>query len=299
MLRMTVFALILFTHSAFAALSVVTTTADLAAMVSEIGGDKVNVVSIAKGTQDPHQIEAKPSYMVKMRSADLVVAQGLELEAAWIVPLIQGARNPKISSGTNGYLELGDKVNPIEVPMGNISRAQGDVHPGGNPHFTLDPIRLGEAAVITADRMGDLDASNRELYKKNAAAFKKNLEDKTKAWKTRIEKTKIKEVVTYHKTLNYFFDRFGLQNPAQLEPKPGIPPTAAHLLDVIEQMKKRGIHTVLIENLYDQKAGDKIKQELPEVRVLSVPVAVGGDPDIKTNSDLFEKLVKTLEEGRP
>src|SRR5262249_34466676 len=128
MLRMTVFALILFTHSAFATLSVVTTTSDLAAMVSEIGGDKVNVASIAKGTQDPHQIEAKPSYMVKMRSADLVVAHGLELEAAWIVPLIQGARNPKISVGTNGYLELGDKVNPIEVPMGNISRAQGDVH---------------------------------------------------------------------------------------------------------------------------------------------------------------------------
>jgi zinc/manganese transport system substrate-binding protein len=282
---------------AFADLNIVTTTADLEAVVSAIGGGKAQVTAIAKGTQDPHQIEAKPSFMVKMRSADLVIAQGLELETAWIVPLIQGGRNPKISVGTKGFLELGDKIDPIEVPKGNVSRAEGDVHPGGNPHFTLDPIRLGDAAVIIAERMGDLDPSNRALFKKNAETFQQHLKDKNKEWKARLEKTGIKSVVTYHKTLSYFLDRYGIKNPIQLEPRPGIPPTAAHLLEVIELMKKDGIRLVLIENFFDSKAGDKVMQEVPKAKVAVVPVSVGGEPEIKTNEQLIERIVKTIEEN--
>ncbi len=283
--------------SAWAKLNVVTTTSDLAALVSEIGGDKVDAVNIAKGTQDPHQIEAKPSYMVKMRGANLVLAQGLELESAWIVPLIQGSRNPKINVGSSGFLELGDKLDPIEIPKGQISRAQGDVHPGGNPHFQLDPIRLGQAAILVAERMSELDPGNRELFTQNALKFQKHMVEKSKEWKKRIEKTGVKEIITYHKTLGYFLDRFGMTAPLQLEPRPGIPPTAAHLIEVIEMMKARKIRLVLIEDFYDEKAGDKVMQDVPGAKVVMVPVSVGGEPEIKTSEQLIERVVKLIEDG--
>ena len=286
-----------FSSLCLANLKVVTTTTDLGAVAETVGKDKVEVFSVAKGTQDPHQIEAKPSFMVKMRDADLVIACGLELETAWIIPLINGARNPKIKEGTHGFFELGELLHPIEVPKGNVSRAEGDVHPGGNPHFQLDPFRLGEAAVLIADRMSELDSSNAAFYKKNATDFQKQLGEKTKEWKKRIEKTGIKEVVTYHKTMSYFFDRFGISSTLQLEPRPGIPPTASHLLSVIDEIKKRKISLVLIENYYSEEAGDKLKQEIPNLKVALVPVSVGADPNIRTNEQLIEKVVKTFEDA--
>ena len=297
---MKILAFILFSFSAFAAqahLKVVTTTTDLGALAQAVGKENIEVFSVAKGTQDPHQIEAKPSFMVKMRDADLVICTGLELETAWIVPLINGARNPKIKEGSSGFMELGDQLHPIEIPKGNVSRAEGDVHPGGNPHFQLDPLRLGEAALLIADRLGQLDSAHAALYKKNATELQKHLSDKTAEWKKRIEKTGIKEVVTYHKTMSYFFDRFGIMSTIQLEPRPGIPPTASHLLTVIEEMKKRKIKLVLVENYYSDEAGDKLKQEIPDLKVVNVPVSVEAQPDLKTNEQLIEKVVKTFEDA--
>lgn len=217
------FIIIFLPFCAFAKIQVATTTSDLAAIVHEVGQNNVDVFSIAKGTQDPHQIEAKPSFMVKLRNTDLVIEQGLELETAWIDPLIRGARNPKLSE-KNAVLELAGELSPLEIPQGKISRAEGDVHPGGNPHFQLDPVRLGEAAILIADRLAELDPTHQEEYSKNAAAFKKLMDDKTKEWQERIKKTGITAIVTYHKTFTYFCDRFQLQCDLQLEPKPGIPP---------------------------------------------------------------------------
>ncbi len=284
-------------QSAQARLTVGATTADVAAIVRAVGGDQVEVFSVAKGTQDPHQIEAKPSFMVKFRSADLIVAQGLELETAWVVPLIRGSRNSKISAGTKGYLELGSLVDPIEVAKGGISRSAGDVHPEGNPHFQLDPIRVGRSAVIVAERLAELESANRELFLNNATRLQKQLEEKTKQWKTRIEKTGIKEFVSYHKTLAYFADRFELKNTLQLEPKPGIPPTAGHIIDIINEMKRRNVKLVLIENYFDDTVKSKLQSEMPDVRVVKVPVAVGGEDSVKTSEDLIEFLVKALEAG--
>ena len=281
-----------------AKLSVVTTTTDLQALVETVGKEKVDVSSIAKGTQDPHQIEAKPSFMVKIRSADLVLAQGLELESAWIIPLIQGARNPKVNAGSKGFYELGEHLDPIEVAKGNVTRAEGDVHPGGNPHFQLDPIRMGQAAALIADKMGELDGANKDFYKANATAFVKLLEEKTKEWKTRLAKTEIKEVVAYHKTFSYFFHRFDIKNTLELEPKPGIPPTASHLLDVIAQMKARNLKLVLVENFYEAGPGDKIKAAVPGVTVSQIPVSVGGEPNIKSVFDLIENLVRVFESAK-
>lgn len=287
----------LMTSAAQAKLIVGSTTQDVEALVQAVGSDRVQTFFVAKGTQDPHQIEAKPSYMVKFRSADLIVSQGLELETAWLVPLVQGSRNSKIVPGSNGFLELGPELDPIEVAHGAISRAEGDVHPDGNPHFQLDPIRLGKAAIVIANRLGELDGTNKDFYMKNAQSFQSLMEKKTKEWQRRLDQIKIKEFVSYHKTLSYFANRFGLKNSLQLEPKPGIPPTASHILQVISEMKARHLKLVLIENFYDDAVKGKLEKEIPGVHVIKVPVAVGGEPEIKTNEQLLEHLVEVIEKN--
>jgi zinc/manganese transport system substrate-binding protein len=286
---------LVFTASAEAKLTVGATTQDVEAVVKAVGGDQVDTFSVAKGTQDPHQIEAKPSFMVKFRGADLIVAQGLELETAWLLPLIQGSRNTNVVVGSKGFLELGPALDPIEVAKGAVSRAEGDVHPLGNPHFQLDPVRLGQAALLIAGRMGELDGAHRDLFRANAESFQKRLAEKTKAWSARIQKTGLKEFASYHKTFSYFADRFGLKNTLYLEPKPGIPPTASHILEVMAAMKARKIKVVLIENFFDDSVRAKLEKEIPGVKVFKVPVYVGGEPAIKTNADLIERVVSALE----
>ncbi len=285
-----------FPLGALAKIQVATTTTDLAAIVRVVGQNQVDVFSIAKGTQDPHQIEAKPSFMVKLRSTDLVIAHGLELESAWLVPLIQGSRNPKLLE-KNGLFELAAELQPIEIPKGDVSRSEGDVHPGGNPHFQLDPIRLGKAALLMAQRFGELEPDEKDFFLKNAKGFQKSMTDKIVEWQRRIKKTGITEVVTYHKNFAYFCDRFEIHCDLQLEPKPGIPPTASHILSVIDQMKKRKIKLVIIENLYEDSVGEKLKHDLPNVIVARIPVSVDGEPGVSNNEQLIERIVKAFETG--
>lgn len=280
---------------AFAKLNVVTTITDLRAVAEEVGGEHIFVESIAKGTQDPHFIEAKPSYMIKLSRADLLVSVGLDLEVGWLSSLMQGARNPKIAKGKKGFLEVGSLVQPIEVITGKISRASGDVHPLGNPHVTLDPLRLGQIAVIMSERLGELDPGNASQYQKNAKSLQSRLIKKTEDWQARIEKSGIKRIVSYHKTLSYFFDRFQISNEAILEPKPGIPPTSGHILNVIDLMKNKKISLILVENYFDPTVINKIVNELPNIRTETVAVAVDGSPQVKTIDDLFEKLVASIE----
>lgn len=290
--------LLLFPSLAFAKLNVGATTTDLAALTREVGGSQVEVFSVAKGTQDPHQIEAKPSFMIKFRDIDLVVAHGLELESAWLEPLIRGSRNPKLQE-KDRVLELAGELQPLEIPKGTLTRAEGDVHPGGNPHFQLDPIRLGQAAVLIGDRLGELDPSQKAFFAANAKAFQKKMEERTKEWAARIKASGVKELVTYHKTFTYFCDRFAIQCSVQLEPKPGIPPTASHLVDVIDQMKKRKVDLVLIENLYDDAVAAKLREGISGAKVHRVAVSVDGAPGLDTSEKLIEALVKTIEGKTP
>ena len=279
-------------------LNIVTTTPDLAAIVSEVGGDHVSVQSLAKGTQDPHFLEAKPSFMVKVNRADLVVSTGLELEVGWLPPILQGARNPKVMPGTEGYFEAGSFIKPIELPTTKVTRAEGDIHPFGNPHFLLDPIRAGQVAIAIASRLADMDPDNAEIYRSNADKLKSRLDEKTKSWQARIARSGVNKVITYHKTLNYFFDRFGIENPINLEPKPGIPPTAQHIMDVINVAKEQKIRLIMIENFYDASFADRVVREVPGSRAVTVPVEVGGSPAIKTIDDLYENLVSVVEGGK-
>ncbi len=284
-----------FSLSAEAKLSVVTTTTDLRSITSEVGGDLISVESLGRGTQDPHFIEAKPSYMLKVNKADLVISTGMELEIGWLPSILSGARNPKVNAGERGNLEVGPSVEPLEVPTGNISRADGDVHPAGNPHVTLDPIRSGEIAVLISKRLGELDTVNAAKYESNAKAFQARLVEKTKAWAARIQKTGITKIITYHKTLTYVLDRFKLENPAILEPKPGIPPTSGHIIDVIKIAKEQKISLILVENYFDGTVTTKIKQEVPGLRAVSIPVAVEGATGISKLDDLYEAVVKAIE----
>ncbi len=287
--------LLLFPALAEAKLSVITTTSDLAAIAAEVGGEDASAESIAKGSQDPHFIEAKPSYMVKVSKADLLLSIGLELEVGWLPPLIRGARNPKVKEGEKGFLEVGHLVEPIEIPDKKLTRADGDVHPDGNPHVTLDPVRAGKIAVLIAERLAELDSGHASGYRARAKALDDRLKQKTAGWKARIDKSGVKSVVSYHKTLSYFFDRFGLKNPAILEPKPGIPPTSAHIIEVIAQMKKDKIPLIMVENYFDAAVTKKIQSELPSIRTEIVAVAVGGDAKTGSIDELFENLVKAVE----
>jgi zinc/manganese transport system substrate-binding protein len=285
----------LLNFKAQAKLSVVTTLTDLASIASEVGGGDVSVEAIAKGTQDPHFIEAKPSFAIRVSHANLLVSIGLGLEMGWLPSIIQLSRNPEITAGGRGYLEVGPSLDVIEIPSGKVTRSEGDVHPEGNPHVWLDPIRAGKIAEVLAQRMGELDPLHGPAFVKRAKAFSKRLADKTQEWKARIDKSGVKRIVTYHKTLNYFLDRFAIRSAAVLEPKPGIPPTSKHIMSVIEIIRREKVPVVFVENFYDPTVTHRISEAIPSIRISSVAVSVGGEPQIKTVDDLFEALVKALE----
>jgi zinc/manganese transport system substrate-binding protein len=274
---------------------VVASTSDVADLVNVVGGPDVKAVAIAKGTQDPHYIEAKPSFMVNVRDADLLVSNGLSLEIGWIPSLVKGARNPKVNPGSPGYLELGTLVDPIDLPQGNVTRAMGDVHPDGNPHFTLDPVRVGDLALKLADRLSQVDPAHKDGFVSRATAYKNMLTEKTAAWQARINKLTNKKVVTYHPSMNYFMSRFGLTVSNYIETKPGIPPTAQHILDVIGLMKKDGVKLILVDNYFDTKVAERISKDVPGSKVASVGIAVGSSPELKTLPDVIEQLVKVIE----
>ena len=287
--------LILIAAPGYSKLSVITTTTDLRNLVEEVGKENVSVEAIAKGTQDPHFIEAKPSFMVKASRADLVISVGMDLEIGWLPSIIQGARNPSIQHGKKGFLEVGLLVEPLEVPKGAVSRAEGDVHPFGNPHVTLDPIRAGEIAGKIAERLGELDPPHLVQYATHAKAFQTLMASRTKEWKQRVAKSGVKSAVTYHKTLTYFLDRFEIQNPAILEPKPGIPPTSSHILDVIRLIREKNISLVLVENFFAPTVTDKIKNDIPALRSKTVAVSVDGRPGVRTLGELYESLIQVIE----
>ena len=199
-----------FTAKAEKPLQIVTTTTTLGHLVERIGGKSVEVVVLGKGTQDPHYLEAKPSYMVKLRQADLVVAVGMDLETGWLPNVLRGARNPQIQKGQKGYLELGPSIEALEKPVGRLDRAEGDIHPFGNPHFYLDPIRYGEAGLALSERLSELRPDSAESFKEAARGLKQSLIEKTDQWSKRVQGTGVTKFITYHRTLSYFLNRFGM-----------------------------------------------------------------------------------------
>lgn len=282
--------------NAFAAINVVTTTQDLASIVKEIGGDKVVVVGLAKGYQDPHNVDPKPSFILAVSRADLLIAVGRELEIAWLPPLITQSRNAKIQPGANGYLDASGNVKILEIPTGQITRAMGDVHPSGNPHYWLDPNNGRLIAQAIQRKLGDLSPNDRAYFAQRYADFDKRLAAAEKRWNATVAPYKGTKIVTYHRSWPNFMDRFGLDVIGYVEPKPGIPPSPTHTMELIAEMKRQGVKLVVMESYFDAKTPEKIAAQVGG-KVVTLAPSVGGEKPATDYIQLFEYNVNTLAEA--
>src|SRR5437867_2618129 len=242
-------------------LNVVTTTEDLASIAREVGGDRMTVESIARGYQDPHFVEAKPSFILKLQKADLLVVVGRELEIGWLPPLIQQSRNAKIQVGAEGYLDASLHARILDIPQGQVTRAMGDVHPLGNPHYWLDPENAKIIAKDVAEKLSQFRPGDRAGFEQRLADFSSRIDAAEKRWLAAMAPYKGTKVVTYHRSYSNFADRFGLDVIGYVEPRPGIPPTPQHTLDVINGMKRQNVKVVLVVAYVDLKTPTAIGRE--------------------------------------
>jgi ABC-type Zn uptake system ZnuABC Zn-binding protein ZnuA len=279
--------------NAFAAINVVTSTQDLASIVKEVGGDKVTVESLAQGYQDPHFVEAKPSFILKLNRADLLVAVGRELEIGWLPPLITQSRNSKIQPGSAGYLDASQTAKILDIPTGQVTRAMGDVHPQGNPHYWLDPDNGRRVAQEVQRKLSELSRGDAAYFAQRYADFDRRLTEATKRWKTTMAPYKGTKVVTYHRSWPNFADAFGLEVIGYVEPKPGIPPSPAHTLDLEQEMKRQNVKIVLVEPYFDLKTPNAIGRDTG-AKVLVMPPSVGGVKEINDYFQLFDYDINLL-----
>jgi zinc/manganese transport system substrate-binding protein len=281
---------------AHAALNVVTATQDLAAIAQEVGGDKIKVTALGKGYQDPHFVEAKPSFVLALNKADILVVVGRELEIGWLPPLITQSRNPKIQLGAEGYVDPSVGAKILELPQGQITRAMGDVHPLGNPHYWLDPENGRHIAKVILEKLTQLDRANAAYYTQREADFEKRLTEAEARWKAQMAPYKGLKVVTYHRSWPNFADAFGLDVIGYIEPKPGIPPTPQHTLDVINAMKAQNVKIIMVEPYFDLKTPNYIAQQTGG-KVLVIPPSVGGIPAATDYFKLFDTDIAMLIDG--
>lgn len=274
-------------------LNVVTTTEDLASIAREVGGDRIAVEAMARGYQDPHFVEAKPSFILKLQKADLLIVVGRELEIGWLPPLIQQSRNAKIQVGGPGYLDASQHVRILDLPTGQVTRAMGDVHPQGNPHYWLDPDNGKAVAKDLAEKFGQLRPNDRAWFQQQAAAFAAKVTQAEQRWTAAMAPYKGVKVVTYHRSFPNFADRFGLDVVNYVEPKPGIPPSPQHTLDVINDMKRQNVKVVLVEPYFDLKTPNAIGRDTG-AQVLVMPPSVGGVKEITDYVGLFDYDINLL-----
>jgi zinc/manganese transport system substrate-binding protein len=274
-------------------LNVMTATEDLASLAREVGGDRVTVDSIAKGYQDPHFVEAKPSFILKMQKADLLIVVGRELEIGWLPPLLTQSRNGKIQVGGPGYLDASLTAQILEVPTGQITRAMGDVHPLGNPHYWLDPENGRRVAKAIAAKLSEVRPNDKAYFAQRLADFEQRLDAAEKRWLAAMAPYKGTKVVTYHRSFPNFADRFGLDIIGYVEPRPGIPPTPQHTLDLINEMKRQNVKIIMVEPYFDLKTPNSIGQQTG-AQVLVMPPSVGGVKDVPDYFKLFDYDINLL-----
>lgn len=295
LLSVAAIAVSLFSPSRAAAkkLNVITATTDLAALAQEVGGDKINVESLAKGYQDPHFVEAKPSFLLKLQRADLLVIVGLQLEIGWLPPLITQCGNARIQVGANGYLDASQFAEILEIPQGAITRAMGDVHPLGNPHYWLDPDNGRRVAKGIAGKLGEMDPQDAAYFQQRDQDFERRLADADKKWLATMAPYRGRKVVTYHNSLPNFAKHFGLNVVGFVEPRPGIPPTPSHTLEVINMMKRDHVKIIMVEPYFDRKTPDSIARASGGTVVEYLP-SVGGVKDVTTYFQLFDYDIALL-----
>ena len=272
---------------------VITTTEDLAALVREVGGDKVSVESLAKGYQDPHFVEPKPSFIIKLHDADLLVVIGRELEIGWLPPLLTQSRNAKIQVGSPGYLDASIGVRILDIPTGQITRAMGDVHPTGNPHYWLDPDNGRIIAKSIAAALSRIATADKAYFDQRYADFDRRLTDAQQRWASAMAPYKGTKVVTYHRSWPNFTERFGLDVIGYVEPKPGIPPSPSHTIQLIAEMKRQNVKLILVEPYFDLRTPESIARGVGG-KVLVLTPSVGGVKEAGNFIALFDYNVNLL-----
>src|SRR5713101_5011726 len=274
-------------------LQIMTATTDLASLAQEVGGDKVDVESIARGYQDPHFVEAKPSFLLKLRHADLLIVVGLELEIGWLPPLISQSTNPKIQVGAPGYFDASRFAKILEIPTGVVTRAEGDVHPLGNPHYWLDPenglrIAKGIQSKLSEMRPGDA-AYFAQLYD----SFEQRIKQADEKWIAEMKPYAGRKVVTYHRSWPNLAEHFHLDVVGYVEPRPGIPPSPQHTVELIGLMKREGVKLILVEPYFDLKTPQSVAQQTGAQVIVLMP-SVGGEKEITDYFKLFDYDVSLL-----
>ena len=268
-------------------LNVVTSTTDLAALAQEVGGDRITVDAIARGYQDPHFVEAKPSFLLKLRQADLLISVGLQLEIGWLPPLITKSGNPRVQVGANGYLDASQFAEILEIPTGQVTRAMGDVHPLGNPHYWLDPDNGRRVAKGISEKLAELQPSDQAYFQQRFQDFDKRLTAAEKVWDEEMKPFHGRKLVTYHRSWPNFAKHFGLDVVGYVEPRPGIPPTPSHTIELIQMMKRDNVKVIVVEPYFDLKTPNSIAQAVGG-KVLVLLPSVGGEKQVTDYFKLFD-----------
>lgn len=286
----------LLASEALAGLKVVATTPDLAAIARQVGGGSVDVMSLSLPTQDPHFVDAKPSLALALNHADLLLAQGLDLEIGWLPTLQAGARNPKIVTGGNGYLDCSSFISVLEAPTGTVSRAEGDIHRGGNPHYLYDPRNGAKVARGIAQRLGQLDPDGAARYTKNADDFEHAVNDVASALSSKFAQldTAKRKIVVYHRSWSYLESWLGLTEGGAVEPKPGIPPDPAHVAELMVRMKAEGVHAIVAEAFYPETTS-KLLADKTGAALVFLPGGTGeGQPYLDHVKDIAARIYGAL-----
>jgi zinc/manganese transport system substrate-binding protein len=278
--------------SAQAKLKVVATLPDFGSFAREVGGDKIDLVVLAKPTEDPHFVDARPSFVVSLRNADVLIDGGAELELGWLPPLLQNARNPRIEVGKPGRVQASQGIRLMNVPT-NVTRAAGDVHALGNPHFCVDPIIAKAIAQHIAKSFAAVDPPNAAFYDANYKKFEATVNAKLQGWGAIMQPFQGEHVVAYHDSWPYFAHRFGVDIDVFLEPKPGIPPSPSHLTEVIQKMKEFHIKAVIVEPYHDRRIAEKVARST-NAKVIDFSQFPGGIPGTDDYVSLIDQLVKRL-----
>ena len=274
-------------------LSIIATTEDLASIAKEIAGDRATVEALARGYQDPHFVEPKPSFILKLNKADVLIAVGREMEIGWLPPLIQQSRNARIQVGADGYLDASLTARILEIPTGQITRAMGDVHPQGNPHFWLDPGNGRRIAQAVQQKLAQLRPSDAAYFAQRYADFDRRLSDAEKRWDGQMAPYRGLKIVTYHNSWPNFAERFKLNVVGYVEPRPGIPPSPSHTLDLIQEMKRQQVKIILVEPYFDLKTPNAIARDTGAT-VLEMSPSVGGEKEATDYIKLFDYDINKL-----
>jgi len=320
-----------FGQAAAEKLNIVTTTTDLASIARHIAGEHAVVTSICTGREDPHFIQAKPSYIIMARDADLWIRIGMDLEIGWEGPVLDGARKTSIRVGGPRHLDASEKVLKLEIPSGKVGRHMGDVHPQGNPHYWLDPLNARIAAKSIADRLSKLEPTYAADFQRNLASFRDALDKRMfgempvnmfsgsrlwslllkdkldrfledegvglKGWMGQMKPFRGQKIVAYHRSWIYFAHRFDLVIIGEMEPKPGVPPSPSHLETIIELVKNDHVKAILLEPYFSRKSAELVASKT-DAKVVVCPISVGGAPQtadyLKLIDSIISQIIKVL-----